>query len=54
MGPDWDSCELEALFQILGELAALDSNATLSLEEDVLADVEARFQKAWRRWAAQV
>ncbi len=54
MGPDWGPCELEALFQVLVELSDLDSNATISLEEDVLADVEARFQKAWRRWAVQL
>jgi hypothetical protein len=54
MGPHWGPCELEALFQVLVELAALDSNATISLDENFHADEEARFQKAWRRWAAQV
>jgi hypothetical protein len=53
MGPAWGAKELEALFGLLGQLVALDPRATLSLEEGVPADVVARFQSAWRRWAAE-
>jgi hypothetical protein len=52
MGPAWGPKELEALFQLLDELTALDPRATLTLEEGVLPDVVARFQTARRRWAA--
>jgi len=53
MGPAWGPGELEALFELLGELVALDPRASLSLEEGVLADVVARFQNAWRRWVSE-
>jgi hypothetical protein len=53
MGPAWGPKELEALFGLLGELASLDPDASLSLEEGVLPDVVVRFQNAWRRWSAE-
>ena len=53
VGPAWGPSEVEAFFRLLGELAALDQQASLSLEEGVLADVVARFQNAWRRWVAE-
>lgn len=53
MGPAWGPRELEAFFGVLGELASLDPNASLSLHEGVLPDEAARFQNAWRRWSAE-
>ena len=53
MGPAWGPKELEALFELLGELIALDPHASLSLEEGVLATVVSRFQNVWRRWVAE-
>ncbi len=53
MGPAWGPQELEAFFGLLSELTALDPDAALSLEEGALADVVARFQNAWRRWASE-
>lgn len=53
MGPAWGPKELEALFGLLGELASLDPDASLFLEEGVLPDFVARFQNAWRRWSAE-
>ena len=52
-GADWGPATLEAFFDILAELAALDLNATMSLEEGVLPDVAERHQKAWRRFEDQ-
>jgi hypothetical protein len=53
MGTAWGPKELEALFALLGELASLDPDASLSLEEGVLPDVVYRFQSAWQRWSAE-
>jgi hypothetical protein len=53
MGPAWGPKELEALFDLLGELVALDPRASVSFEEGVLPEVVARFTSAWRRWAAE-
>lgn len=53
MGPAWGPSQLEAFFELLGELASLDPDASLSLEEGVLPDVVARFESAWRRWSAE-
>jgi len=53
MGPAWGASELEALFQVLIELTALEANAMVSLEDNVVAEVAARFQNAWRRWASE-
>ena len=53
MGPAWGSSEIEALFQVLVELTALDPDATVSLEENVVGEVAVRFQNAWRRWASE-
>lgn len=53
MGPAWGPKELEAFFGLLGELASLDPDASLSLEEAVLPDVADRFQNSWRRWCAE-
>lgn len=53
MGPAWGPSELEAFFGLLGELASLDPDASLSLEEGMLPDVVARFENAWRRWSSE-
>lgn len=53
MGPAWGSKELVALFELLAQLTALDSKATVSLEEGVVPEVVARFQKAWQRWVGE-
>ena len=51
MGPSWGPREVEALFELLAELTALDPEASLSLEPGILPEVSARFQQAWRRWS---
>jgi hypothetical protein len=51
MGTAWGPHELEALFALLAELTALDPQASLSLEEGVLAEVADRFHQVWHRWA---
>ena len=53
MGPAWGASALEALFQVLVELVAFDPSATVSLEENVVTSVAARFQTAWGRWASE-
>ena len=53
MGPAWGASEIEALFQVLIELTALDPNATVSLEENVVKEVAGCFESAWRRWASE-
>lgn len=52
MGAARAAGEIEALFEILVELTALDPHASLSREEGVLPEVVARFQKAWHRWVS--
>jgi hypothetical protein len=53
MGPQWNPSNVHALFRLLTELVALDSRATISLEENVVSEVEGRFRDAWRRWSAE-
>jgi len=53
MGFAWGAKELEALFDLLTELAALDNKASVSLEGGVAPEVIDRFQKAWHRWTAE-
>lgn len=50
MGPAWASRELAGLFELLGELAALDPHASVSHWDTHAA---ARFKGAWQRWAAE-
>lgn len=53
MGLAWGPKEVEALFELIAVLSALDPQATLSLEYFVLPEIEARFQQAWQRWSAE-
>lgn len=53
MGLAWGPIQLAAFFRLLGELASLDPDASISLEEGVLPDMAARFQNAWLRWSAE-
>ena len=48
--PAWGPSELQALFELLAELTALDPRVSLSLEGGVRAEAAARFQHAWHRW----
>jgi hypothetical protein len=44
------------IFDVLGasaQLVALDAQASLSLEEHVLPEVEKRFKSAWQRWSVE-
>jgi hypothetical protein len=52
MGTAWGPHELEAFFALLAELTALDPQASVSLEEGVLAEIADRFQQVWHRWVA--
>ena len=51
MGADWGSKEVEALFALLSQLAALDPNGSLALEDGVLPEVADRFQLAWKKYS---
>jgi hypothetical protein len=53
MGSAWGSKQLEALFELLVELASLDSESSVSLEENAFPEVLDRFQKAWHRWVLE-
>lgn len=53
MGSEWGPGQLLAFFELLADLVALDPQASLSLEDGPLDEVVARFQRAWRRWAAE-
>jgi hypothetical protein len=53
MGLDWGPSELEGLFDLLVDLAALDPQASLSLQEGQSAELVARFQNAWHRWVGE-
>ena len=52
MGPSWGPAEVEALFQLLAELTAFDSRATLSHHLGPTPEAGARFQEAWHRHCA--
>jgi hypothetical protein len=53
MGPEWSEAAVNALFELLAQLVALDKRASLSLEEDVLPEVKSRFKSAWQRWSVE-
>jgi hypothetical protein len=50
MGDEWGPAEVESLFALLSSLAAFDPRSSVSLQEGVLPEVEARFQRVWRRF----
>lgn len=52
MGSEWSEAKLDALFEILRALMNLDPQASLSLEEYVLPQVQTEFKRAWERWCA--
>jgi hypothetical protein len=53
MGPEWDERRVLALFELLRQLAALDSLAQVRLEQHVLPAVERRFLSAWADYCRQ-
>jgi hypothetical protein len=53
MGPAWSEAEVRALFELLAELMAFDSQSSLSLEEGVVPEVAERFVAVWTRWRAE-
>lgn len=51
MGPGWNPTTVAALFNLLADLAKLDAEARLALEEaGVEAEIERRVKVAWDRW----
>jgi hypothetical protein len=50
MGPEWRSAEVVAFFRLLLNLASLDPNASLTLQDHVPPEVVAQFQRCWRRF----
>jgi hypothetical protein len=50
MGSSWGVTELGALFELLGELAALDPQASVTHWD---TDAAERWRAAWRRWSAE-
>lgn len=53
MGLSWRAPELEALFALLFELAALDEGASPALEECMPKRDKERFQRSWQRWIGE-
>lgn len=53
MGPEWSGARVNALFELLAQMLVLDRQATLSLEEYVLPEVQSRFKSAWQRWSVE-
>jgi hypothetical protein len=53
MGSEWNDARVRALFELLAALLALDSKASLSLEDAVLPEIKSRFSEAWQRWCAE-
>jgi hypothetical protein len=49
MGIEWRAQEVEAFFGLLLKLARLDSNSSVALEDHVLPEVAAQFQRCWQR-----
>jgi hypothetical protein len=50
MGAEWNAAKIEALFGILKDLTRLDVNAKVCLEQGVLRNVQAQFQRTWNRF----
>ena len=50
MGIEWRAHELEAFFGLLLKLTRLDSNSSVALEDHVLPEVAAQFQRCWKRF----
>jgi hypothetical protein len=53
MGSHWSEAEVKALFEVLAEIVMLDPQASLSLEESVLPEMQSTFRQAWERWSAE-
>jgi hypothetical protein len=53
MGEEWRSPELTAFFRLLLNLAKLDRNSSLALEDGTPPEVIVKFQRCWQRFIAE-